>query len=275
MDTNSDTEKLMESLSETKKQLEAYRSKGQVVVGAIDSLDRLEEFVADPTGGNVRDAIKIARELNEEVETLKDFAPSIEGTIAQTFQWLEERFMEEAHVVEGRVEMTPVEAEGFILDIGGGGEGIIGRLNGRDVVAIDLSIRELEETENESLKLVMDAADLKFLPSSFAATTSFFTLLYVDREKQEKVFSEVHRVLEEGGRFLIWDVAIPERVEGKSFFLVRLEITLPDEKVDAGYGVSLVHQDIEYFKGLAGKTGFKVADEWCRGELFHLELVKG
>ena len=275
MNANSDTERLGESLSETKRQLEAYRSKGQVVVDAIDSLDRLEEFVADPTGGNVRDAIKIARGLNEEVETLKGFTTSIEGTIAQTFQWLEERFMAEAHVVEGRVEMTPVEAEGFILDIGGGGEGIIGRLNGRDVVAIDLSIRELEETENESLKLVMDAADLKFLPSSFAATTSFFTLLYVDREKQEKVFSEVHRVLEEGGRFLIWDVAIPERVEGKSFFLVRLEIALPDEKVDSGYGVPLVHQDIEYFKGLAGKTGFKVADEWCRGELFHLELVKG
>ena len=275
MNANSDTERLGESLSETKRQLEAYRSKGRVVVDAIDSLDRLVEFVADPTGGNVRDVIKIARELNEEVETLKGFTTSIEDTIAQTFQWLEERFMEEAHVVEGRVEMTPVKAEGFILDIGGGGEGIIGRLNGRDVVAIDLSIRELEETENESLKLVMDAADLKFLPSSFAATTSFFTLLYVDREKQEKVFNEVHRVLEEGGRFLIWDVAIPERVEGKSFFLVRLEITLPDEKVDAGYGVSLVHQDIEYFKGLAGKTGFKVADEWCRGELFHLELVKG
>jgi len=274
VNANSDTERLGESLSETKRQLEAYRSKGQVVVDAIDSLDRLEEFVADPTGGNVRDAIKIARGLNEEVETLKGFTTSIEGTIAQTFRWLEERFMEEAHVVEGRVEMTPVEAEGFILDIGGGGEGIIGRLNGRDVVAIDLSIRELEETENESLKLVMDAADLKFLPSSFAATTSFFTLLYVDREKQEKVFSEVHRVLEEGGRFLIWDVAIPETVEGKSFFLVRLEITLPDEKVDSGYGVPLVHQDIEHFKGLARKTGFRVADEWRSGKLFHIELVK-
>ena len=58
------------------------------------------------------------------------------------------------------VEMHPIETDGFILDIGGGGEGIISRLNGRQVVAIDPSSSELEETKNEGLKVVMDATDL-------------------------------------------------------------------------------------------------------------------
>src|SRR5512136_2785483 len=62
------------------------------------------------------------------------------------------------------IVMKPVRTDGFILDVGGGGEGIIGKLNGKQVVSIDTSEEELEETKNESLKIVMDATDLKFIP---------------------------------------------------------------------------------------------------------------
>jgi ubiquinone/menaquinone biosynthesis C-methylase UbiE len=120
----------------------------------------------------------------------------------------------------------------------------------------------------------MDATDLRFIPSTFATATSFFTLLYVDREKQEKVFSEVRRVLRDGGRFLIWDVRIPDEAEGKPFFLVQLEVSLPDEAVTTGYGVKKSFQDMDRFKDLAARTGFEVGDEWSRDDLFHLELVK-
>ncbi len=104
--------------------------------------------------------------------------------------------------------------------------------------------------------------------------TSFFTLLCVERERQEKVFEEVHRILKEDGRFLIWDVRIPDKFEGKPFFLMRLEIDLSDEKVSTSYEVPLAHQDIECFKDLAAKTRFKVLDEWIRDEIFYFELVK-
>ncbi len=36
---------------------------------------------------------------------------------------------------------------GYILDIGGGGEGVIGKLKGEQVIAIDPNKRELEEAE--------------------------------------------------------------------------------------------------------------------------------
>jgi len=154
-------------------------------------------------------------------------------------------------------------------------------LNGRQVVAIDLSYSELEETreretKKESLKIVMDATDLKFLTKSFEVATSFFTLMFIENSLHPKVFSEIHRVLKENGRFLMWDVRIPERVEDASAFGLSLEIALPGEKVTTSYGTKWENkeQDLEYFKALATKTGFRIVKEWTRDEVFFLELMK-
>ena len=184
---------------------------------------------------------------------------------------------EEYYAVEKQtIEMNPIVTDGFILDIGGGGEGIIGRLNGRKVLAIDTRIEELEETKNDSLKIVMDATDLKFLPSSFDVATSFFSLMYIKNDNHPKVFEEIRRVLKNNGRFLIWEVRIPRKHVDKPIFALFLEILLPTAKVETGYGIGWEHieQDFEYFKELAKSTGFKILDEWCRGEIFYLELTK-
>jgi SAM-dependent methyltransferase len=172
------------------------------------------------------------------------------------------------------VELSPIETEGLILDIGGGGEGIIGKLNGRQVVAVDTSERELRETQNEALTVVMDATDLKFLPESFDVCTSFFSLMYIPTDKHSKVFSEAYRVLKNHGRFLVWDVGIPQKRGDYKAFLVRLKVRLPNEEIDAGYGVGWQTQNIGYFKELAQKTRFRTISEWSKGEIFHLELAK-
>jgi len=65
------------------------------------------------------------------------------------------------------------DAEGLILDIGGG-EGVIGQLKRDQVVAIDPNKRELEEAAEGPIKIVMSADELKFLDSSFNTVTSFF-----------------------------------------------------------------------------------------------------
>ncbi|MHA2027027.1 MAG: class I SAM-dependent methyltransferase, partial [Candidatus Thorarchaeota archaeon] len=74
---------------------------------------------------------------------------------------------------------------GLILDVGGGGEGIIGILKGKDVVAIDMRKDELEETTNEALKVVMDARDLKFIDESFTVATIYFTFMYIPEDDFE------------------------------------------------------------------------------------------
>jgi hypothetical protein len=60
------------------------------------------------------------------------------------------------------VVLPDFPAQGLILDIGGGGEGVIGQLKGKQVVAIDLSRQELDEAPGEPLlKIVMDAYPLR------------------------------------------------------------------------------------------------------------------
>jgi ubiquinone/menaquinone biosynthesis C-methylase UbiE len=167
-----------------------------------------------------------------------------------------------------------LKTEGFILDIGGGGEGIIGKLNGEQVIAIDIKEEELEETQNKALKVVMDASEVKFLPKSFHMCTAFFSLMYIPKSKHLKVFQEVYRVLIENGRFAVWDVRIPTSKRKFKEFIVPLRIKLPDEVVETGYGVKWQVQDLENFRKLAHQANFEVVNEWSSEEIFYLEMIK-
>jgi ubiquinone/menaquinone biosynthesis C-methylase UbiE len=173
------------------------------------------------------------------------------------------------------IKLSPLKSEGLILDIGGGGEGIIGKLNGRQVVAVDTRAKELKATRTQALRIVMDAADLKFLPESFYLCTSFFSFMYIPYDKHSRVFSEVRRVLKDRGRFLVWDVKMSAEHEGCKVFVVDLKIQLPKEEIRTKYGVKWNNQqNIDHFKELAQKTNFKIANEWSKGEVFFLEMIK-
>ena len=79
--------------------------------------------------------------------------------------------------------MKPVTADSFILDLGGGGEGIVGKLNGRQVVAIDTSVEELQETKNDAWKVVMDATDLMIV-IGFCIELSFLHKVFSSYPRQ-------------------------------------------------------------------------------------------
>jgi ubiquinone/menaquinone biosynthesis C-methylase UbiE len=80
------------------------------------------------------------------------------------------------------VVVDDFEAEGLVLDIGGGGEGVIGRIKGDQVIAIDPNRRELEEAAEGPLKIIMDATNLQFLDESFNTVTSFYTLICIEEK---------------------------------------------------------------------------------------------
>lgn len=170
--------------------------------------------------------------------------------------------------------LARIETDGYILDIGGGGEGVIGRLNGKQVIAVDTSEDELLETNNESLKVVMDATDLKFVPRSFNVCTAFFSLMYIPKNDHSRVFNGVHRVLKDGGSFLLWDVSIPENRKDYRGFTVRLKIRLPEEQIETAYGVKYQQQNTEHFRVLAQEAGFKIVGEWREFEVLFLSMVK-
>lgn len=186
-----------------------------------------------------------------------------------------EEYLAQAHVVEQQtIEIKPIKTEGFILDIGGGGEGIIGKLNGRQVAAIDKRPQELEETDNEALKIVMDATDLKFLDDTFTAATAFYTMMYIPNDQKPKVLAEAHRVLRPGARLHIWDANIPEKSGDKKYFAIPLRIVMPDETVETGYGSHLKKQNAQTLRELAEEAGFKTIKVETGEHTVYLELEK-
>ncbi len=176
------------------------------------------------------------------------------------------------------VNLEDFPAKGLILDVGGGGAGVIGRLKGAQVVAVDLNKQELADAPGQPLlKIVMDARDLKFLDGTFPTATVFFTFMYIDPADHEKVFQEIHRVLAPGGRLLIWDVFYPKvEDQTKTTVLFPVSVKMPGGDINTGYGVKLRTSEmgLPHFEELAKKTGFEVVSGKRTQSWFFLELAK-
>jgi len=168
-----------------------------------------------------------------------------------------------APIEREEISIPDFPATGYILDLGGGCRGTIGRLKGEQVVAIDISMKELNEAPSSGfLKILMDASDLKFPDKSFHTVTAFFALMFMKPEIHQKVFDEAYRVLAPGGEWLIWDSPITALTDGAGKeFTVHLHTKLPKEAIDYGYSVLRldVERDVAYYRVLAEKAGFRVA----------------
>jgi ubiquinone/menaquinone biosynthesis C-methylase UbiE len=176
------------------------------------------------------------------------------------------------------IVLEDFETSGLILDIGGGGEGVIGRMKGSRVVAVDNSREELEAAPPGPLKIVMDACQMLFLDCSFSTATSFMTLLYLNSNDHPLLFEEVYRVLTPGGQFLVWEVVIPPQIDPQkdiAAFPVRVHLS-DSEEVTAGYGTHWPDHEhnLEYFSGLAERAGFRIVSRKEKERLIFLELQR-
>ena len=178
---------------------------------------------------------------------------------------------------EQQISVKNFDPRGYILDIGGGGEGVVGHMKGEQVIAIDISKYELEEAPAGPLKIIMDARDLQFLDETFNTATSFFTLMYINGYDHRKVFDEIYRVLRRRGRFLIWDVNLEKRSQkDQDIFIIPLVVQLNEEEIRTRYGSRwpLEAHDISYYKRLAKEAGFQILSQEESGQVFFLELRK-
>jgi ubiquinone/menaquinone biosynthesis C-methylase UbiE len=127
------------------------------------------------------------------------------------------------------------DIEGSILDVGGGGEGVIGQIYGEKVLAIDHLQEELDEALDCCEKQLMDATELSFANHSFDNATFFYTLMYMTRETQEKAIREAARVLKPGGKIYIWDADIQSAYPDP--YVVDLVILSEQKTIRTSYGI--------------------------------------
>lgn len=180
--------------------------------------------------------------------------------------------------VKVNIEVKNIEGHGLILDIGGGGEGVIGRLKGKQVVAIDLRKDELDGIIDGPQKIVMDARLLAFQDKSFNMVTALFSMMYMKtQEDHQQVMRQTWQVLKPGGRLLIWEIDLPERQKtGKEFYFVRLHYRVGKYEKETGYGASWPEgsRSEAYYLQLAREIGFShLSTERINHALF-LEFIK-
>jgi len=163
-----------------------------------------------------------------------------------------------------QIDLTNVELNGRILDIGGGGEGVIGIYKGTQVIAIDRRKSELEEApDGNYLKIIMDALELKFLDETFETVTAFYMFMYVPMENRQEIFKEIYRVLKKAGQLVIWDMVILKKGHSnKELYGAKVKVLIGDREIDTGYGTYWnKKQDLKYFIDLGNNEGFKVSSK--------------
>jgi ubiquinone/menaquinone biosynthesis C-methylase UbiE len=147
--------------------------------------------------------------------------------------------------------------EGKVIDIGGGGEGVIAQMVGNRVVAIDKRMSEIHEARGKSSTatwLVADGMKLPFCKDSFEVVTAFFSCMYMPKEVILEILKGSHRILKKGGELLVWDANIPY---SKKLFAIQLQAKLPNNKlIRTIYGVKAKQQSAELFCEWVKEIGF-------------------
>ncbi len=165
------------------------------------------------------------------------------------------------------------ELKGSILDIGGGGEGFIGRAYGKQVVAIDNSQEELAEAPGGFEKVFMDATNLKYENDCFGNVTFFYTLMYMTALEQAKAISEAARVLKSGGTLAIWDCEIASAYPDP--FFVDVDVLMDGQKYHTTYGIIKKDaQDREQIELLCAKVGLRLVNASSNAKHFNLYYEK-
>ena len=175
-----------------------------------------------------------------------------------------------------KITLEHIKTEGLILDIGGGGEGLVSRIEGSKVCAVDIRMSEIREAQIHgppSNWFVGDGQALCFRDDTFEVVTLWFSLGYMSNWSiKRRVLEEAHRVLSKGGRLSILASRIPQECERLIFWG---HFTLPDGTISqTGYGVrGGQDQTLERTTELLETIGFKIHSQ-DNGIWFEIQAVK-
>jgi ubiquinone/menaquinone biosynthesis C-methylase UbiE len=145
-----------------------------------------------------------------------------------------------------------------VIDIGGGGEGVIAQAGGARIIAVDKYESEIHEARAKAPDtpwMVADATELPYKNHSFENATAFFSCMYMPDDVKESVFRETRRVLKDGGEFWIWDAHMAPR---GNVYAIRLGISLPDgHALNTIYGAKAQDQSAASICDMLQHAGFE------------------
>lgn len=148
--------------------------------------------------------------------------------------------------------------QGRVLDIGGGGEGVIAQAGRARIVAIDKYKSEIHEARDKAPDtrwMVADATELPYKSHGFDNATAFFSCMYMPDDVKEDVFRETRRVLKTGGEFWIWDAHMAPK---GNVFAIRLQVEIQDgHTINTVYGVKAKDQSAASICSLLRQAGFE------------------
>jgi len=147
---------------------------------------------------------------------------------------------------------------GLVLDIGGGGEGVIAQIGGPGIIAIDRYMSEISEARSKAPQaswMVTDGTQLPYPDNCLDHATAFFSCMYMSGDVKAKVFSETQRVLKDGGEFWIWDVPMTTKSD---VFAFRLQVETPKiPTIKTIYGVKAKDQSAATICNQLQEIGFE------------------
>jgi ubiquinone/menaquinone biosynthesis C-methylase UbiE len=176
-----------------------------------------------------------------------------------------------------KISLKSLGTDGPILDIGGGGEGLVSRIEESRVCALDIRMSEIREAQIHGPPahwFVGDGQALCFQEEVFDVVTLWFSLGYMnDWSIKQGVLEEAHRVLSNGGRLSILASSITESCERLIFWG---HFTLPDGTVSqTGYGVrGGQDQTLERIVDLLKDIGFKIQSQEDNDAWFKIQAIK-
>jgi ubiquinone/menaquinone biosynthesis C-methylase UbiE len=176
-----------------------------------------------------------------------------------------------------KISLDPLHSEGMILDIGGGGEGLVSRITEAKVCALDIRISEIREAQihgSPANWFVGDGQSLCFQDGVFDTVALWFSLGYMkDWSTKENVLKEAYRVLNQKGKISILASNITGSYERLIFWG---HFTFPDGTVSQiGYGVrGGQDQTLERLTSLLQKIGFKIQSQENNDAWFRIQATK-
>ncbi len=175
------------------------------------------------------------------------------------------------------IRLERLRGDGLILDIGGGGEGLVSRIENERVCAIDIRMSEIREAQIHGQSanwIVADARNLCFREEVFDVATLWFSLGFMsDWTTKHSVIEGAYHVLRKGGQISILASHIPVSSASLIFWA---NFTLPDGTLSkTGYGIKGgQNQTLARVSDLVDDVGFVRHQSEDHGDWFKLVAHK-